>query len=83
MRISEMIKELKKYKKLYGDCRVVKLDVICNDMKDVDELVFIGSNELMLKSNGKYEDIDIEWYNTIKRIKNIDRKKDWIKDCEE
>ena len=80
MRISELIKELNGYLKNYGDCEIRKLNNLGLD--SIDEIIFIGGNRLLLKSNNEYENMTFDLYNGYEKLKNVERKKEWLKDCE-
>lgn len=80
MKITEVIDYLKDCLRIYGDCDVLKLNNLGLDF--IDEIIFIGGNRLLLKSNNEYENMTFDLYNSYEKLKNIKRKKEWLKDCE-
>lgn len=51
-------------------------------LDSIDEVIFIGGNRLLLKSNNEYENMTFDLYNGYEKLKNVERKKEWLKDCE-
>lgn len=80
MKITEVIDYLEDCLRIYGDCDVLKLNNLGLD--SIDEVIFIGGNRLLLKSNNKYENMTFDLYNGYEKLKNVERKKEWLKDCE-
>lgn len=80
MKITEVIDYLEDCLRIYGDCDVLKLNNLGLD--SIDEVIFIGGNRLLLKSNNEYENMTFDLYKGYEKLKNIERKKEWLKDCE-
>jgi hypothetical protein len=80
MKITEVIDYLEDCLRIYGDCDVLKLNNLGLD--SIDEVIFIGGNRLLLKSNNEYENMTFDLYNGYEKLKNVERKKEWLKDCE-
>ena len=80
MKITEVIDYLEDCLRIYGDCDVLKLNNLGLD--SIDEIIFIGGNRLLLKSNNEYENMTFDLYNGYEKLKNRERKKEWLKDCE-
>lgn len=80
MKITEVIDYLEDCLRIYGDCDVLKLNNLGLD--SINEVIFIGGNRLLLKSNNEYENMTFDLYNGYEKLKNVKRKKEWLKDCE-
>ena len=75
MKITEIINYLEDCLSIYGDCDVLKLNNITSELDSIDEILFIGGNRILMKSNNIYENNNYSWYKTIENIKNEKRKK--------
>lgn len=81
MKISEMISILERNLESYGDCRILKMNL--NNISEVDDVIFIGGDRLLFKSDDIIDDVSYEWYLKDEKIRNEKRKRDWLNDCEE
>ena len=80
MKITEVIDYLEDCLRIYGDCDVLKLNNLGLD--SIDEIIFIGGNRLLLKSNNEYENMTFDLYKGYEKLKKKKKKKEWLKDCE-
>lgn len=80
MKISECVEILNNCLERYGDCSIKKLNN--DELISIDEIVFIGANRILMKSNTKSETENFEKYNRNERIKNVMRIKNWLMECE-
>ena len=80
MKVSEAIEILNDCLEKYGDCRLMKMNL--NNLYEVDDVIFIGGNRLLLKSDDIIDDISFEWYQKDEKVRNEKRKMDWLDDCE-
>ena len=80
MKVSEAIEMLNDCLENYGDCRLMKMNL--NNLYEVDDVIFIGGNRLLLKSDDIIDDVSFEWYQKDEKVRNEKRKMDWLDDCE-
>ena len=81
MRINELINELEKCKKQYGDCEVCKIRMF--SAQPIDYVKFIGGNRILLLIYDTIEKDIYKSYMKAEEHKNNERKKEWIKACEQ
>lgn len=80
MKISEAIEQLKYYLQYYGDCNVCKIRF--SSAQPIDKMEFIGGNRVVMLIDDEIDREEFDLYKMAESHRNIDRKKEWQKDCE-
>lgn len=81
MKSSEIIEILEHYMSMFGDCEVMRLDN--NGIIDpIEEVEFIGGNQILLMSNQFYDRSTYKLYQSSQKLINEKRKKEWSSDCD-